>query len=105
MVIVPVKGAVLVLPGTVKPTVPSPLPVAPSVIVINGSLLIAIQSQVVPKASSFTVLEPPFDGSEILLLFNPKMQFARGPWLTVNVCPPIDIVPVRALVLVLEATV
>jgi hypothetical protein len=55
------------------------------VIVINGSLLTAVQSQETPRDLSFTVLEPPFAGSLILAGLTVNMQFKGVAWSTVNV--------------------
>ena len=45
--------------ATLNRTVPLPLPVAPSVIVIHDSLLVAVQPQPAP-AETATAIEPPF---------------------------------------------
>jgi hypothetical protein len=60
-------------------------------------LLIAIQPQGRPRDSTLTVLEPPFAGSVTLVAFKDKKQSKAAAWSTVNVCPAIVIVPVRAL--------
>ena len=55
IVIVPVRGVVAALAGTLKPTVPAPLPVAPEVTVIQEALLTDVQPH--PDAA-VTVTEP-----------------------------------------------
>jgi hypothetical protein len=49
-----------VLAATLKRTVPLPLPVAPEVIVIHESWLVAVQPQPVPAETATGVPAPPF---------------------------------------------
>ena len=59
IVIVPIRGVVLVLPGTVYWTLPLPVPLLPEVIVMKGSLLTAIHEQSVPVTLTLTFFDPP----------------------------------------------
>src|SRR5215204_4308309 len=62
---VPVRAAPVVLGATVKPTVPFPEPVAPESIVMNGLLLIAVQSHAAVANKFFvTVTVPVFPGEK-----------------------------------------
>jgi hypothetical protein len=65
MVIVPVLGLVLALTAIEKQTVPSPLPLLPMVIVSQGALLLAVQTQPLP-AVTLTLPIPPLAGPETL---------------------------------------
>ena len=80
-----------------------PLPDAPALIVIQPTLLVAVQLQPVPAV---TVTVPVaavdvvrFDEVGAIV----KVQGAPA-WVTVNVWPPIVMVPVRDVVVVLAAT-
>ena len=59
MLIVPVRGSRVGLAGTAQPTVPSPVPVAPKVMVIQGALLVAVRVQPGGRAVKLTVPVPP----------------------------------------------
>ena len=80
-----------------------PLPEAPAVTVIHASLLVAVQLHPVPAV---TVTVPVvatdvvrFDDVGAIV----NVQGAPA-WVTVKVCPPIVIVPVREVVVVFAAT-
>jgi hypothetical protein len=73
-------------------TVPPPEPVAPDVIVSHASLLVAVQAQPAPAATS--KLELPPDAAmfvEVGAIENAQPL----PWFTVNVWPPTVSVPER----------
>jgi len=103
IVIVPVRAAVLVFCVTLYVTLPFPVPLAPAPIVIHASLLVAVQLQPVPAV---TVIEPLaasddgrlFDVGEIVNVHETPAC------VTVNVCPPMVIVPLRELVPVFAPT-
>jgi len=80
-----------------------PLPLAPALMVIQASLLAAVQLQPVPAV---TVTVPVvatdvvrFDEAGAIV----NVQGAAA-WVTVKVCPPIVIVPVRDVVPALAVT-
>jgi hypothetical protein len=80
-----------------------PLPLAPAVIVIQASLLTAVQLQPAPAVT----LTMPVAAAEFVRFdaVGAMVNVQGAPaWVTVNVCPAIVIVPVRELVLVLTAT-
>ena len=84
-------------------TVPFPLPVAPVLSAIHASLLRACQAQPV-AADTVTVPVPPpaaalADAGEIVGVHGAPA------WVSVNVLPPIVIVPVRGVVVVFAAAV
>lgn len=80
-----------------------PLPLAPALMVIQASLLTALQLQPAPAV----IVTVPVAAAEFVR-FNDvgEMVNAHGApaWVTVNVCPAIVIMPVRDAVLVLAAT-
>ena len=80
-----------------------PLPLAPALIVIQASLLTAVQLQPVPAV---TVTVPVVAAAEVRFDDVGAIVNVHGTpaCVTVKVCPPIVIVPVRELVLVLAAT-
>jgi hypothetical protein len=84
-------------------TVPLPLPFAPELIVIHASLLTAVQLHPVPAV---TVTEPVAAADDVRLdAVGEIVKVHDAPaWATVNVCPPIVIVPVRDVVPVFAAT-
>ena len=73
---------------------PLPLPLAPLVIEIHDAFVAALQPQPAP-AVTLTLPLPPAAAKE---LFVGETAYVQGapPCVTVNVCPPIVIVPVRA---------
>ena len=80
-----------------------PLPLAPALIVSQASLLVAVQLQPVPAVTATLPVvateDVRFDDvGEIV-----NVQGAPA-WVTVKVCPPTVIVPVRDVVPVLAAT-
>ena len=83
-------------------TVPPPEPVEPDVIVSHASLLVAVQAQPAPAATSKLALPP----DAAMFVEVGEIENAQPlPWFTVKVWPAIVNVPVRELVLVLAATV
>ena len=80
-----------------------PLPDAPAVIVIQLALLAAVQLQPVPAV---TLTVPVAAADEVRFDDVGEMVKLHGTpaCVTVNVCPPIVIVPVRVDVVVLAAT-
>jgi hypothetical protein len=83
-------------------TEPLPLPVAPALIVIHATLLVAVQGQSV-AALTVTVPLPPAD---VGLAEVGEIVGAHDvpAWVTVKVVPPIVRVPVREVVVVLAVT-
>ena len=80
-----------------------PLPLAPAVTVIHASLLAAVQAQPVPAV---TVTVPVVAAEDVKFEDVGAMVNVHGAptWVTVNVCPPIVIVPVRDAVPVFAVT-
>jgi len=80
-----------------------PLPLAPAVIVIHASLLAAVQLQPVPAV---TVTVPVVATEDVRFDEAGAIVNVHGApaCVTVNVCPPIVIVPVREVVPVFAAT-
>lgn len=104
IVIVPERPVLPVLAAMLYETVPAPVPLAPEVIVIHGTLLAAFHAQpgVVPTD---TVPVRAAEVTDELVGVSVYTHVTAGaPWLTVNVCPAIVIVPVLAVVPVLAAT-
>jgi hypothetical protein len=99
---VPVREVVAVFAATVYEKVPLPVPVAPAVIVIQASLLVADQPHPA-DALTVTMLEPP-DAAVVVDVGESADTQGTPACVTVNVWPPIVIVPVRELVLALAAT-
>lgn len=82
---------------------PFPLPGEPLVIVIHAALLVAVQLH--PAAAvTLIVPVPAVDGGLADIGENVGEQVVPD-WFTVNVAPPTDTVPVRAVVDVFAATV
>ena len=80
------------LAAAVKLTVPLPLPVLPEVIVIHGELLAAVQ---VHPVDVVTVTLPVPPVALTFKLVGETVKVQPDCWLTVKVCPPAVIVPVR----------
>ena len=80
-----------------------PLPLAPAVIVIHVALLVAVQLQPVPEV---TVTVPVVAAADVRSDDVGEMVNVHGApaCVTLKVCPPIVIVPVREAVLVFAAT-
>jgi hypothetical protein len=93
MVSVPVLGPTA-LDATLKLTVPLPLPLAPDAIVIHVALLVAVHAQPPAVETATGVPAPPAIGKDWLLGLMEVEQFADC--VTVNVCPAMVSVPVRA---------
>jgi len=93
-VIVPLRAAP-VLPATLYPIVPLPLPVAPEVTVIHDASLVAVQLQ---EAALETVIEPVLEAAAALTVvgFKVNEQFVPAAWLMVVVAEPTVIVLLRA---------
>jgi hypothetical protein len=101
-VMVPVRGVVVELAATLKVTAPLPEPLAPPVMVIQLALLVAFH---VHPADVVTVTAPvppsastDWDVGEIVYVHG------AAACVTVNVCPPAVMVPVRGVVVELAAT-
>lgn len=92
-IIVPVRAASL-FAATEKFTVPLPLPLPPEVIVIHESLLAAVHEQPVPEMM-LKLPAAPLAGT--LVLAADKVYVQPDACVTVNVCPAIVNVPVRAV--------
>jgi len=99
---VPVRLAPVLLRATAYVTVPLPLPEAPDVIVIQVTLLFAVQVQ---PAGAVTERLPVYPvGVECNgLALNPYVQPGAA-WVTVNEIPAIVIVPVRPVLPTFAAT-
>ena len=80
-----------------------PLPLAPALMVIHVALLAAVHAQPVPAV---TVTVPVAAADVVRFDEVGEIVNVHGApaCVTVNVCPPIVIVPVREVVLVLAAT-
>jgi hypothetical protein len=81
-----------------------PVPAAPALIVIHESLLVAVQAQ---PAAVVTATVPVAADAELKFAVVGEMLNVHGGtpgWVTVNVWPPIVIVPVREVVSWLAAT-
>ena len=92
MVIVPVRWLVPVLAATAKTTVPFPAPLLPEVMVIQLALLAAVQLELLV---TLTIPVPPVQSNDWLV---GDIEYVPTACVTVNVCPPMVIVPVRWLV-------
>jgi len=91
MVIVPVRGAPVFM-ATENCVTPAPLPLAPAVMVIQESLLVAVHAQ--PVAVVTLTLPVPLEAEKfwlVGLIVNEQPELC----VTVNVWPAIVIVPVR----------
>ena len=84
-----------VLAATLNLTVPSPVPLAPDVIVIHGSLLTAVHEQLAVVLTA-TLPLPPAAGRFCLFGEIEYEQGATAAWFAVKVRVAIDTVPVRA---------
>jgi len=93
IVTVPVRDAVPVFAATLSDTVPLPLPEEPEVTVIHATLLSADHPHEVPAVTP-TVNVPPPEPADWLAGEMLKVQPAEA-WVTVKVCPPAVILPVR----------
>jgi len=103
MIIVPVRDVADVLAATLYVTVPLPLPLAPAATVSHAALLVAVQPQPLPAV---TVTVPVVADETTLAVLDERLNVHGAPgWVTVKVWPPTVIVPVRAAVDVLAATV
>jgi len=80
-----------------------PVPLAPALIVIQASVLTAVQLQLVPAVTS---TEPVVGAADVRVEEVGAIVKVHGApaWVTVKVRPPIVIVPLRDTVLVLAAT-
>src|SRR5205814_1170960 len=101
-VIVPVRALVALLAATLNVTVPLSVPLGVPVTVTQLTPLVAVQLHPAPVV---TVKDPvpPDDGSDCEIGESAYVHGAAA-CVTVNVCPPTVIVPVRALVALLAAT-
>lgn len=101
--IVPVRANEPVFGAALKVTVPGPDPLEPPVMVIHAAPLTAVHAQPV-LALTEMVPVPPAVGSDALVDASVTVHDAPA-WVTVNVCPATEIVPVRGKVPGLAATV
>lgn len=81
--------------ATLKAMVPLPLPVAGEVIVIHGASAVAVQLHPGSEAVIDTVPLPPA-AVKAWLVGEIENVHGAAAWLTVNVCPAIVTVPLRA---------
>ena len=101
IVIVPVRAAP-VFAGTLKPTDPLPVPLAPLVTAIQSALLAAVHVQLLLDAVTVTVAVPPADVKACDARSSVNVHGGGGGGAggaaceTVNVLPAAVIVPVRA---------
>ena len=99
---VPVRGVVAVFGATLYVTEPLPLPVAPALIVIHASLLVAVHAQPVDVATATVPVPPPdvtlADAGEIV-----GVQIIAA-CVIANVLPPTVTAPVRDVATVFAAT-
>jgi hypothetical protein len=102
IVSVPVRGEATVLAATLKPTVPSPDPVAPLVTVIQGALLAAVHEQ--PVAIDTLLLPVPPEAVNVWPFGEIDAEQGAAACVTVNVAPAIVKVPVRFDATVFAAT-
>ena len=77
-------------------TVPFPVPLLPDVIVTKGELLAAVQVQFVADAVTVMAPVPPAAAKFWLVDEIENVQATAPAWVTVNSCPAIVIVPLRA---------
>jgi hypothetical protein len=98
MVSVPARAAPVLAPD-VKLTVPLPVPDAPAVTVSHGTFATAVHVQVPPDAVTATDPEPPVSATFWLVGAIAIVHGGGGGAAcdTVNVCPPIVSVPLRAV--------
>src|SRR5215203_6982083 len=94
--IVPMRTKVLVLALTLNPIVPTPVPEPPDVMVIHAVDGTAFHAHPEPVVTS-TVFAPPAAAIDMLAGLKASAQL-RPLWLTLNVCPPMVIVPARTVV-------
>ena len=101
-VIVPVRDVVAEFAATVNVTVPLPDPLAPPVIVIQVALLAAVHVQPLPLVTANELVPPPATTDSE----TGEIEYVHGAaaCVTVNVCPPAVIVPVRDVVAEFAAT-
>ncbi len=84
---------------------PLPVPLLPEVIVIQLSLLAAVQTQQLPGVFTATVAEPPPGPKDWVVEEREKLHVdVSPPWVTVKVRPAIVRVPVCEQLSVLAAT-
>jgi hypothetical protein len=99
---VPLRAVVAAFAATVYETDPFPVPLAPALIVIHASLLVAVHAQPVATVT-LTVPDPP---PATAFADTGAIVGAQGApaCVTVKVLPPMVTVPVRAVVVGLAAT-
>src|SRR6185503_2274207 len=98
MVSVPVRALVAAFAAIEIVTVPFPVPLAPAVIVIHAALLVAVQAHVPADAVNVTL---PLVAAAPTAALDAVSAYVQGTaaaaaCVTVNVCPAIVMVPVRA---------
>ena len=98
------RPAVAEFAFTLRFTVPLPVPDAPDVTTIHETGLVAVQPHPLPPVT-VTLLVSPAAATLLLTGLMMNVHGAVAPlWLTVNVCPAIVNVPLRALELALAET-
>lgn len=100
---VPVRGVAFVLALTLYATVPFPVPLAPDVMEIHIALVVATQ----PQPALVVTLTVPLVAADVVrsIEVGEIVNVHGAPaWDTVNVRPPIVIVPLRDVVPVLAST-
>jgi hypothetical protein len=83
-------------------TEPLPVPVAPALIVIHATLLVALHAQ--PVAAATVTVPVPATSDTLADVGEIAGAHGAAAWFTVKVLPPIVTVPVRAVVVVFAAT-
>lgn len=97
------REAVALFAATLNVTVPLPDPLAPAVTTIQLAVLDADHVQP-PPVVTVNEPEPPADGIDCDTGAIEYVQGCAAACVTVNVCPPAVIVPVRCVVAVFAAT-
>ena len=103
IVIVPVRDVADVFAVTLYATFPFPVPLAPTPIVIQASLLTAVQLQVAAAVTE-TLPLPAIDVVRFKDVGEIVVVHGSPACVTVNVCPPMITVPMRVVVLLFAAT-
>lgn len=99
---VPVRCEVLALGATLKLAVPLPLPLEPPVTVIQLAAVVVVHEH---PAGAVTVAEPvPPPATTVWLSGATEYVHGTPAWVTVKVCPPTEIVPVRCEMVPFAAT-
>jgi len=102
-VMVPVKLLLPLLAGALNETVPLPVPEVGGVIVRKDAVVAAIQAHDEADAVNVKLPVPPAAGRVALVELRVKLQVTAAAWVTVKVCSPAVITPVRAEPVVLAS--